>query len=198
MLKNKLRFICYHIWPHCAAHIRKGFNHNKSGLWPSSQEQSAVWLHSHSIFMLAARGFLSSDHPCKSMSRQFTNQTGICDSWCRCWPRCCCPTEGYKGAGRLQPSTHGAAPVLFKASVSCAWVNTRIQTLSLRQGTQTSEQRSTTEQFVFFLNKQELCVVCWQAALLYTVCGITLLTNENLDSPARHNSQEQSHPLVPG
>ena len=41
------------------------------------------------------------------MSRQFTNQTGICDSWCPCWPQCCCPTAGYKGAGRLQPSTQG-------------------------------------------------------------------------------------------
>lgn len=26
-------------------------------------------------------GFLSSDQPCKSISRQFTNQMGICDSW---------------------------------------------------------------------------------------------------------------------
>lgn len=58
-------------------------------------------------------------------------------------------------------------------------------------GTQTSERQGTTEQFVFLLNKQELCVVC-------CIRDITLLTNEKVDSPARRNSQEQSHPLVPG
>lgn len=79
--------------------IRVGFDLLKSNLLCDYTPSA------YSHFMLAAKGFPSSDQPCKSMSQQFTNQAEICDSWCPSGPLCCFPTEGYKGSGRLQPST---------------------------------------------------------------------------------------------
>lgn len=158
---------------------RKGFNHNKSRLWPSSQEQSAVWLHSLSRLPSSCwlpGGFLSFDQRCKSMSRQFTNQTGMCDSCCSSWPQCCCPTVGYKGADGPLSTTREQHRSSFKASVSSFWVNTW-----LHRRTQTSEQKSTAEQFVFFLNKRQLCSVCCHCS----ICGSARLTNGGLDSTLR-------------
>lgn len=94
--------------------IRVGFDLLKSNLLCDYTPSA------YSHFTLAARGFLSSDQPCKSMSRQFTNQAGICDSRCPSRPQTAVPPRDTRVRAGYNPQPGAATRPYLKHQLAAS------------------------------------------------------------------------------
>lgn len=194
--------LLYCQWPcwlrNSTARLKKDFNHNKKGLWPSSQEQSAVWLYSLSIPQSSCslpEDFFPLIIRVNQCPDSLQIRQGFVIHGARLDLSAAVPlgVQGCRQAATLNP---GAAPVLLRASVSFSRVKHSDTDLVFTTGNTevwaTEHHRAicifswTSRSPVLFVGKRHCCIR-----------GFVLLTIEKLDSPARHNSQAQSHPLVP-